>query len=396
MENVNITSGRLLRINVVKNKCPDFRQRIANGIPLPNLPYSLAISKSDPVKVEMTTVEVDEYGKTRTSVDSWSTFMSDNSANFQAIDGLLASKLTEFSNHKSNKLLSKIKAQSLPIIMLYKERKETGRLLTKLADHITYFLKNWKHPTRVLKQLQWDYSSKSTKWLRTLKKRVVTCDTFGNAWLEYRFAWLPLINDISDSLKSASEFEKKIHTFSTRVGDEFHFKVDKDVGSLGYDVGDIMHGVREGWYGMVVNYGISDTTLSALGSLMDIPTTLWDSVPWSFVIDWAVNISQYLDLRNATIGTQFSSGCTSVFYKQTVTSPGSYRTYYPDVIRYNIGVKPRRLYTKTGGPSRSDVSFTRTVMTSFPSPKLEYPLNMSYTHLVDSFSLISQRLMRHL
>lgn len=399
MENVSITNGRLLVINVIKAKCPNFRNLVEAGLPLPDLPYSLTIKRSDPVAVSMSTVETSLRGKevvTTTSQYAWTSFMTDNSTNFQTVNALLASKMDDFARSKSNKLLSKIKSQSLPIIMLYKERKETGQLLTKFADHILYFLKNWKHPTRVLKQLRWDYSSKSTKWMRHLKRRIMACDTFGNAWNQYRFAWLPLVNDISEALKAASEYEKKIHTFSARVGDKFQFEVDKDVGTLGYDVGYIMHGVREGWYGMTVNYGISDTTLSALGSFMDIPTTIWDSVPWSFVIDWAVSISQYLDLQNATIGTSFSSGCTSVFYKQTVTSPGSYRTYYPDVVRYNIGVTPRRIYTITGGPSRSDVSFNRTVMTSFPRPRLEYPLNASFTHLVDTFTLISQRLIRHL
>lgn len=396
MENISITGDRLLVISVKKTSCPDYRWKVEHDIPLPNLPYSLTMKRSDPTACSMKTTSTDEYGRVTTDKTVWSNFLTDNSTYFRSTNDLLDAKMASFLDHKSNKLLSKIKAQSLPIIMLYKERKETGRLLTMFADHLKFFMANWRHPTRVLKQLRWDYSSMSAKRLRTLKKRVMAADTLGNAWLQYRFAWRPLISDIASSLSAAADFEKKLHSFSQRVGDRFSFSVNNDVGNFGHDVGLIYHGQRDGWYGMTVNYVISDSTLSALGSLMDIPTTIWDAVPWSFVIDWAVDISTYLDLRNATMGTAFSSGCSSLFYKQTVSSPANYRTYYPSQLQYTLGVKPRRLYEVNGALAREDVSFTRSVLTSFPEPKLEYPLAASFTHLVDIFALVGQRFVKRL
>lgn len=398
MENYTGPGPDIDTVRVTKARFARYHEYITNGWPLPSLPYLLKISKG---KARDYTLS----GKfTPGLLNKWdSAYKLPSSESGPALDTYttklvvadLEARMVSLMDYKTNKLLSKIKAQSLPLLMMYRERHETGKLVLNALDTTLYCLKNLRHPKRVLFKLGvYDPQIHNYKFLKSLRKRTMSCKTAGEAWLQYRYAWTPLILDIQDSLRASSEFEKKLHTFTNRVGSKFSFKVSGytlNPYNSPYVWGGRQAGEREGHFGMGVYYSISDSSLSAAGSLMDIPTTVWDAVPWSFVIDWFVDISTYLDLRNATLGTSFTSGWSSIYYTQTCYQTDKEVNWRPDRFRYNLSA--------SGGITewdnfhylpRVDVFFERKVLTSFPPVKLEYPMKTSVIHGIDSFFLIRQ------
>lgn len=370
---------------------PDYKTRIKQGVPLAALPYSLRKDYSV-AKAVHSYAQYFERGR-RTSVQDLGEsvyYIRDNLTAYQALQIDLTAQMNAFLNHKSNKLLSKIKAQSLPLLMLYKERHKTGALVLGFLQKALDFAKfakrrQWK---KALGVYGWGSSRSASLYYSKMKKWGDRTNTVGDAWLQARFAWIPLYHDIVDSLNSAAEYEKKIHTHRVKVGDEFERTSEY------YSDPDAEHpwkGTRKGWSGMYVNYSITDETLAAVGSMMDIPTTLWDVVPWSFVVDRIVNISQYLDLQNATLGTAFSSGCSTLFYVDTINHPpAGIVSYYPSKLTYLLADYGRYYYTTGDPPTRTNVRMTRTVLTEFPKPKLEYPLANSFVQGVDLFFLAAQ------
>lgn len=394
MKSYNNTSAYLLDEAVSTQSCqvnPDYRTRIRLGIPLLDLPYSLDKRYSQATTRETFVQYLERGEKTKLqSLGTSTTYVRSTFTGYQQTKGSLESKMQEFLDHKSNKLLSKIKAQSLPLIMLYKERHQTGKLVLGFLQKALTFAK-------YAKRRQWrkalgvygvGSSRSASLYYSSMKKWGDRTQTIGNAWLQARFAWRPLYHDIVDSLNAAAEYEKKIHTYRVRVGDKFERTAEywEDP-----DAENPWTGSRKGHFGMFVNYAITDETLAAAGSMMDIPTTLWDAVPWSFVIDRVVNISQFLDLQNATLGTQFSSGCSTLFYVDFISQPESgIISYYPNKYTYLFEQYGRYYYETGSPPTRTDVRMIRTVLSSFPTPKLEYPLANSFAQGVDLFFLAAQ------
>lgn len=390
MEDCNITSPYLDVVTVGKTKFPQYHEYVEKGWPLPNQPYSLKIKRAKPGKTTLTIEYYSDWTGRQTgiqTIDLGSGYLMDSHMMYQNAKSLADSRLAEFLDHKSNKLLSKIQAQALPLIQMYKERKETGKLVLGFLDDAIYTVRNLKHPKRILHRYGvYDAQKHNYKFLKSLKKRTLSADTAGNAWLQYRFAWTPLLHDIVDSYNAQAEREKKGKTFFNRVGDKFNFSLSV-APDTGY--GDRLLINREGWYGMSCSYHITDETLASVGSIDNIASALWDMGTYTFVIDWVVDISTYLGLQTATLGTSFSSGCSTLFYKDLLTFPATRYDYYPNAVTWQFGGR-RAIYNSTISP-RQDVWMKRDVLTSFPTPKLEYPLAATVKHGVDLFFLINQR-----
>lgn len=138
-----------------------------------------------------------------------------------------------------------------------------------------------------------------------------------------------------------------------------------------------------------VFYRIDDATAALWSQFQDIPVVIWDSVPYSFVIDGLVNISQYLDLRNATMGVRFDSGYTSLKYLSVCkVTPRTFTN--PD----GLADAKRHVYT-TYPSARYQLNFSRSILADFPSQMLEMPLldYFNLTHITD-LSALSLQLMK--
>lgn len=230
------------------------------------------------------------------------------------------------------------------------------------------------------------YPKRYRRKINNLRQSDKRARSIGSAWLQARFAWLPLYRDIEDSLAAAAKQEAKLHTFTQRVGSKYELKVSWYDGIPGVTCGAdcVNTGTRKGHIGMIVHYQISDTTLSTVSSIMDPATVAWDAVPWSFLIDRVVDISSYLDLQTATLGTSFTTGCSTNYYCDTYIGPpaNTISSYYPNYIGSLLPGGSTN-YRTGPPPTRTDVRMTRSVLTAFPTPKLLYPMRDSLRGRVD-------------
>jgi hypothetical protein len=134
---------------------------------------------------------------------------------------------------------------------------------------------------------------------RNTKQRL---KTFGNQWLELHLGWEPLITDIYNANNvfmrdpfprkalgragSSDSYVNQVANFPThRASDQVHYRV-------GYQVRGDIH---------VKNPNVA---LAASLGLVNPVSVAWALVPYSFVVDWFVNLSDYLGLYDGLLGCE--------------------------------------------------------------------------------------------
>ena len=391
-ENVNIDTASEKYIQTCSGaETADYRKRLAEGLYLNPLPYRLTIFKQ-PGPTRQTTIEwfrgeaINRYFSSATMADN-------HPLRTTALDHFSRNVMNDVTVSRRNKLLAKIQGQSLPLLMLYKERKQTNDLIIKFLDDALFCAKNIRNPRAILKRYRWKQPlppGKTLKRLRSIASQGTS--RIGDVWLQYRFAWSPLLNDIEVSLNAAAAAEKKGKLFKARAGTEFASTFVRSKHNQDGVTGPLGTVTREGYYGLWTSYLINDATLAALAQISNAEFTLWDGIPYSFVIDRLVNVGQWLDLRYATAGVIFEGGCETTFYKDhfNLCAHELYSSYGETLS--SIGVYGFEAFYS--GPPRTDIVMNRVVMSSFPRPELEYPYKdfaNGPKRIMDYAALIRQR-----
>lgn len=397
MEAVNISTTQVLKqITVSKTRFSRYKEYQDNNWPLPALPYFMQKDEASGGMV----IQTDEQrvlsgtyytGSPPRTIEFWKEPLGTLESLYTVPLASLESQTADLITNRQNKLLDKIKAQSLPLIMMYRERHRTGKLVLKFLDDCIFFAANFRHPKRILNRYGYQHSVNNVMLARLKRIGKNKNLSVGEKWLEYRFAWTPLYHDIKDSFAAAEKAEAKYSSFRQQAGLPFEYKYSKTVD------GKTSYGTRKGSYKIAVNYAVNDLTLAGVSMLMDVPTALWDGVPWSFVIDRIADVSSFLDRQNATLGTSFTSGYETLFYEQTI---GFSKTAVSHQLfqKWNYGnySSMDSIVTTTDmRPPRSRLYLKRTVLTQYPKPTLEFELfDVKAAHIIDYISLIKQRFSR--
>ena len=384
------TDYRLYQVSVVRALTPDFQYRISHDLPLPDQPYSLSIvDHPSPI-----------FSRTRDYL--WGELLNDYKSYFsmRSNDPLWSSgfaacldKLDKLQAGRRNKLLAKVKGQSLPLLMLYKERHETGKLVTKFLDDMLFCARHIRNPKAILNRYGYKKPlgpMRSIAKLRRFASRGTT--TIGQAWMQYRFAWSPFLADIADSLNAAAASEKKGISSKVTAGLPFEFTHVRSSRRQDGAVGQTGTFSMKGGFHITCRYLITDATLAMAAQIQNLEFTAWDSMPYSFLIDRLVNIGKYLDLRYATAGVGFSSGHETTFYECNAQYDKQ------NVYDYNQNLVDRSdpycYVTDYSGPPKKSVSLNRTLLTAFPEPTLEYPYKDFFgnaARIADVATLVLQR-----
>lgn len=129
-----------------------------------------------------------------------------------------------------------------------------------------------------------------------------------------------------------------------------------------------------------ISYSVQDdvfNTFKQIG-LTNIPQVGWELIPWSFVIDWFIPIGNWLSSLDATYGLQFRYGSLSVRESEWVVRN--------QVLRTNTA---NTRISGVGSGSESDERFTRTPLTSFPTPSLpRFKSPLSLEHAINGIALL--------
>ncbi|DAD51694.1 TPA_asm: maturation protein [ssRNA phage Esthiorhiza.4_19] len=160
--------------------------------------------------------------------------------------------------------------------------------------------------------------------MKILPKDVSIRKSFANNWLEFHFGWEPLVRDIYDA---AEVMNNPLKAFSRARG------AGSNVDTGSYSEHNVNYNRSEFWrrsyyavQGLTVDR-ITNSTLHALDQFGVInPVEIaWELVPFSFVVDWFVNVGQVLNSYSDYAGMQLRDTWNSVLFRLQIA--GNLRPY---------------------------------------------------------------------
>lgn len=206
---------------------------------------------------------------------------------------------------------------------------------------------------------------------RKLRPPARTIDEMSKRTLELRYGWLPLLQDLDDGAKFVAQQLNAPMVQRYRVA-----KKKKAIITAVTNGPDYQEGYKQVQIIAIIK---EKPSLVAQLGLLDPANLAWEMLPWSFVIDWALPIGDYLQARS------FASNLSGTFITSTKTF-GLQRNY--------VMKQPGWSCTDASGSFVRRVVFTRTISTSLsvrlPQVKtLEKVASMA--HAINGIALLAQQ-----
>lgn len=238
---------------------------------------------------------------------------------------------------------------------------------------------------------------KLREWRRKLNSGSIAARSFGSAWLTFWFGLAPIVDDMVLCMAALtdenffkrnlsgkgrgftkSKYQKtySVHT-STAVrmngGWNEEMSVDREVGVYVSLLTTVDRKYIEHFL----------TNARALG-VTEVASTAWAVVPYSWLVDFVIPVSQVLRLLEGRYGLNFKSG--TVTYYQAYSNPKvEYKARPGNGLKtIECLTKPRIISGKT--------SFRRVVLKSLPYPVLQVKTSPSLWQATTAMSLLATRL----
>lgn len=157
--------------------------------------------------------------------------------------------------------------------------------------------------------------------------KVSAKNSFASNFLEYHFGWEPLLKDIHDALEVWNQPIRVFQVLRASAGERTTERYDADYGAATKRRGTctVSYFVQEG----ARVKAISGDTLHSLDEwgVLNPASLLWEAIPFSFVVDWFVNVGQVLasfsDYAGMSLDSTFTSRkYTTAMFATTFTVPG--------------------------------------------------------------------------
>lgn len=268
-----------------------------------------------------------------------------------------------------------MKDQDINLGAAFGERNATARLL---GDTATNLAKSF----RDLRRGNWRQASRR---LGITNPRQPRGSSATSKWLELQYGWQPLLSDIHGACDALAKRDKS----DWRVTGKGSVKEPIVTARItGHErSSDYGFGTVQGERGVFVRIDAvpeSDLlrSLSALG-ITNPAAVAWELVPFSFVVDWALPIGDWLSSLDAMLGY----GPTSCSISKLERFGISHRL----MDSQPSGGGWFHKYTRNGTGSRHFVRLDRTVSDSVPLPTLpRFQDPLSLGHMANGLSLLSQ------
>lgn len=210
------------------------------------------------------------------------------------------------------------------------ERKQTVSMIAKRGSQLL------KGARQIRK---FDFRGAAKTFGVTIPKRASRKKQFADNWLEFHFGWSPLVGDIGEAVKVLQGQPPSIKVRATGTASA--------VNRSGSPYVDWPSPSRA-WahqYSSKVTVGARiiqvnpDLALANALGFTDPATLAWESIPFSFVVDWFANVADFLSQMSATIGYTLSGEYTKILYQASGTetsfvwAPGGGKSSKTDVGR---------------------------------------------------------------
>lgn len=147
-------------------------------------------------------------------------------------------------------------------------------------------------------------------------------------WLEYRYGWRTLVYDIKDLTKALNNIDSRRERYSERVGYTLtgSSNVTSEVNLTSARSGESIT-TEKSWQVSVRGSVVAD--IKAPTFALNPVTTAWELTPYSFVVDWFVDVGQFLESMSfLALATNYTaaSGLHMSLRKKQYVNEGSLAT----------------------------------------------------------------------
>lgn len=297
--------------------------------------------------------------------------ISDNSYSFSTGSPLIGPFTSGMEGRAINGALEKLKNQHVNLCLAFAERKKTIGLFNDLAAEVKASNDRFKQKHRSV----WNGMRNALPGVRALPR----------IWLAYQYGFKPLVSDVTGSLIKLNEMEQLPRPYWFTVKKTIRQQDTVEDRSLMFYNGNPSYPVVASRFTdeichVSLTYSMRFDPLASLASLGIInPFSLaYELLPYSFVLDWALPVGNYLNLLDADAGWDFQYG--SVGRLKKVEIDGMYAELPPDVQILGGNASEMR--------HRLD-SFSRYTLTSSPWPVFpEFENPLSKTHVANAIALL--------
>lgn len=265
--------------------------------------------------------------------------------------------LVDARNLARSKLMEKLKSDSSSILVTLAERKQAKDMITKRALQL--------------------YRLGRVEKLRRSSFRREARSAAGN-YLEFHFGWVPMIKDIGNAVNT---LQKGVPPERVRAtGRASKLDSDNRLVLSNRRIND------RTFYDVKVQYGCdavisnSDLWLANQLGFINPLTVAWELVPYSFVVDWFVNVQEFLTQGTDTIGLSIANR-----YATSIQKADVFHLEY-DFVNGNENSRTREVFY-TGWDHRMDRQL------SWPSVSLGLrpPKAWGYRRALAAISLLIQK-----
>lgn len=180
---------------------------------------------------------------------------------------------------------------------------------------------------------------------------VALADFISEEWLRYRYGIMPLLYDIQGIMKIFND-PVVSPRLTSRASDKFSSGELKNVipyseGASGYFQGSTtttLSCVTSVSAGVLYEHEARNETLYGYGLDQQL-SAIWELLPRSFIVDWFVNLGDFIDAYSPKIGVKVLAQWTTI----RVTDSRS-------AVAYAYGVPPNQYYTVVGNLAASAFS----------------------------------------
>jgi len=208
---------------------------------------------------------------------------------------------------------------------------------------------------------------------RNRKQHSYVLSDASRLWLEYQFGWLPIMSDIFNLVEGVNEAFNR----GPYITVEGLAVADSHPGIfMAYTVdGTLQQGVQVG-----LTYKISDATRAGLNQigLLNPMQLAWELRPLSFVVDWFISVSDYLEALQAPMGLSFQCGYETTFTRgdytvETKTFFGN--SSYEQLCKHKV----------------TNFAMSRSGYAGSPPPGLYMKSGLNFSKAVTAVALLSRR-----